>query len=163
MNSKGKLLGLLCAVGLLVGAGQSASAAEVLYDSTGFLKGQQSFTQSFDINAPGTLTVTLTNITWPEKLASLNMLVSTASGLLSPQMGEGTSSIQVEAGNICAQWFGTAQGALNLGVYAMKIEFQPSASVVPLPTSVALLLSGLALLGWQRRQRGEFAPGAYAT
>ena len=37
----------------------------------------------------------------------------------------------------------------------MKIEFQPNLQVVPLPTSVVLLLSGLLLLVWQRRFGGS--------
>jgi hypothetical protein len=40
-------------------------------------------------------------------------------------------------------------------VYALKIEFTPNALAVPLPTSIGLLVSGLALLGWQRRRRDE--------
>jgi hypothetical protein len=36
----------------------------------------------------------------------------------------------------------------------MEIQFSPT-SPVPLPTSIALLLSGLALLLWQRRTRED--------
>jgi hypothetical protein len=131
----------------------TAAAGEVLFDSSGFVAGQQSFNKSFDIATPGTLTVTLSNISWPERLSNLSLLLSTSSGLLHPEMGEGSASVEVGAGTIFAQWFGRAQGPLNLGVYAMKIEFQPSAVAVPVPTSLALLFSGLAMLAWQRRHR----------
>jgi hypothetical protein len=60
----------------------------------------------------------------------------------------------VTSGNVVAQWFGTAQGSLNAGVYALEIQFQPSSNPVPLPTSIALFLSGVGLLVWQRRSRG---------
>ena len=131
------------------------NATEVLYDASGFVQGQQSFVQTFDITGPGTLTVTLANITWPEQLASLNLVVGTASGMLGPEVGVGTASFNVMTGGpVVAQWFGVAQGPLNLGLYSLNIVFQPSgATAVPLPATIVLLASGLALLGRQRRQR----------
>lgn len=139
-----------------------AEAAQVLYDGSGFLQGTQSFVQSFNIATPGTLTVTLSNVAWPEQLASLNFLLTSAKGgVMGPEMGAGTSTFDIKDGgvDIFAQWFGTAQGPLNTGVYSMLIQFQPNSGVpVPLPTSIALLLSGMGLLIWQRRTRSA-APG----
>jgi hypothetical protein len=138
-------------------ASASAGAAEVLYDGSGFLQGTQSFQQSFNLSTPGTLTVTLTNVAWPQQLSSLNLLMTSANGAVGPEMGAGTSTFDVKAGNVFAQWFGTAQGPLNAGVYSMEIQFQPtgtpSGNPVPLPTSIGLLLSGLGLLIWHRRTR----------
>jgi hypothetical protein len=145
----------------MVGAGAlaagSAGAAEVMYDGAGFIRGQQAGMESFNVSGPGTLTVQLSNVAWPVPLGSLNAVLSSASGLLGPEMGAGTNTFLVTgAGEIFAQWFGTAQGPLDVGVYAMNIEFQPSGVMpVPLPTSIGLLVSGLALLGWQRRRRDE--------
>jgi hypothetical protein len=143
--------GALAAVG-------SASAAEVMYDGAGFVRGQQSGVESFSVSGPGTLTVQLSNVAWPVSLASVNAVISTASGLLGPEMGEGTESFQLTTGGeVFAQWFGTAQGPLDVGVYGLKIEFQPGGALpVPLPTSIDLLACGLALLIWQRRHREEF-------
>jgi hypothetical protein len=150
-----------------------AAASEVLYDSVGFLQGTQSFSDSFSVSSPGTLTVTLGNVGWPQPLSSLNLLVSSASGALGPEMGAGTSTFNVTSGNVFTQWFGTAQGPLNAGVYSLEIQFQPggsSGNPVPLPTSIALLLSGMGLLIWQRRTRAENigqnlddSPGVTAT
>jgi hypothetical protein len=141
---------LPCLLGWL--AAGSASAAEVLYSGTGFMSGQQSLSDAFQVSGPGTLTVSLANIAWPEQLASLNMVVSTASGLLGPEMGAGTETFNIKnAGMIYTQWFGTAQGPLDTGVYSMNIQFVPTGTAVPLPYSIASLLTGLVLLLWQRR------------
>jgi hypothetical protein len=150
---KNVVTGLIGAGVLVVG---SAGASEMIYDGAGFIRGQQSGMESFNLSGPGTLTVELTNVAWPVPLSSLNATISSpALGLLGPEMGEGTQSYQVTGGEIFAQWFGNAQGPLDTGVYALKIEFTPSSIPVPLPTSIALLVSGLALLGWQRRRRGQ--------
>ncbi len=143
----------LCAWALSAGFAQ---ASTVMYEGLGFMQGTQTFTDSMQLTSPGTLTVTLSNMAWPEPLASLNLVLSSASGMLGHEMmGDGTETFDVESGNVLAQWFGTAQGPLNAGVYGIKIEFQPSnGTTVPLPTSIALLLSGLGLLAWQRRNPG---------
>jgi hypothetical protein len=155
---------LLCSV-----VASHQAHAEILYDGVGFLEGTQAFSDSFSVASPGTLTVTLGDVGWPQPLSSLNMLVSSANGALGPQMGIGTSSFNVSSGNIFAQWFGTAAaGGLNAGVYSLEIQYQPNVSTgspVPLPTSIGLLLSGIGLLLWQRRTRGadEPAGGQAAT
>jgi hypothetical protein len=129
----------------------TARADSVLYDSVGFIQGKQSFTDSFDITTPGTLTVTLSNIAWLDTIADLNCFVTTSGGLIGTSMGVGTESFQVGPGMIYAHWFGDANGTYGIGVFGMKIMFQPGTPVA-LPTSLILLLSGLGvLLGWQRR------------
>jgi len=146
---------LVFAAAAALSFGGEARASEVLYDGSGFLQGNQGFTKSFDLSGPGVLTITLTNVDWPTKLAALDLLLSNSNGLLGTEMGEGMHQFDVDGGRIYANWFGQAQGPLNLGVYGMKIEFQPNLQVVPLPTSVVLLLSGLLLLVWQRRFGGS--------
>lgn len=151
-----KLIMGLCGLAAL-GAVAPAGAAEVVYAGVGFIRGQQSGTESFNISGPGTLTVQLENVPWPEQLASLNLVVSSASGIQGTEMGPGTENFQLTAGTYYAQWFATAQGPLNVGVYSVAMEFLPSGvNPVPLPTSIALLASGLALLGWQRRHRRDY-------
>jgi hypothetical protein len=154
MNIRKMVMMAAFGAGALAAVG-SAGAAEVMYDGAGFIRGQQSGMESFSVSGPGTLTVQLTNVAWPVALGSLNAVISSASGLLGPEMGAGTETFQLTGGQIFAQWFGTAQGPLDTGVYALKIEFTPNALPVPLPTSIGLLVSGLALLGWQRRSRNE--------
>jgi hypothetical protein len=164
MKTWSKLIMGLCGLAALAAA-VPAGAAEVIYAGAGFIRGQQSGTESFSISGPGTLTVELTNVPWPEQLASLNLVVSSASGIQGTEMGPGTESFQLTAGTYYAQWFATAQGPLNVGVYSVALDFLPSGvNPVPLPTSIALLVSGLVLLGWQRRHRREFpTQGQLAT
>jgi len=95
-------------------------------------------------------------VAWPQPLANLNLFLSSDNGMMGPEMSAGTYSFNIaRSGNVFAQWFGTAQGPLNAGVYALKIDFQ-AGTPVPLPTSAVLLLSALALLLWQRRAENTF-------
>jgi hypothetical protein len=132
----------------------AASRADtVLYDASSFVEGQQSFTQSFNVSGPGTLTVNITDIAWLDIVSDLNCFLSTASGLIDPAAnGGGSESFDVGSGPIYAHWFGSAQGIYDLGVIGVKITFQPAGIPVPLPASLVLLVSGLGVLfGWQRR------------
>lgn len=132
----------------------SASRADtVLYDASSFVEGEQSFTQSFNISGPGTLTVSIADIPWFDIVSGLNCFLSTPNSLIDPTAnGGGSESFNVGSGTIYAHWFGNAQGVYDLGVIGVKITFQPSGIPVPLPASLVLLLSGLGVLfGWQRR------------
>ena len=148
-----------CALGLWAASAADAKASEVLYDVIGFFSGQQSFENSFTLSGPGTLTVTVTDFAWPTPLSQLDFVVSNTQSLLGPEMGAGTASYKITgAQNVFVQMFGTAQGPLDTGVYGLDIQWTPAVTAVPLPASVALLLSGLAVLGWQRRQRSGLPP-----
>ena len=157
MKIRGILFAMACIAGLTAAA-PGARASEVLYDSIGFLTGQQSGSESFTVDGPGTLVVTLSDLSWPMPLASLDMLVSTPQSVLGPETGPGTETFHITAAeNIIAQWFGTAQGSMDAGVYGLKVEWTPT-STVPLPASLALFASGLLLMAWQRRaNRGTAA------
>ncbi len=149
---------LFAAVGLGVGAWVlplgSAFAATVMYDSAGFIQGQQSFVEAFNITTPGTLTVSLSSVSWLDTVTDLNAFVSTPSGVVGSAMGPGTESTNVGPGMVYVHWFGDASGAYDLGVYGLKVTFQPSGvSAVPLPDSLLLLVSGIGfLLAWQCRR-----------
>jgi len=132
-----------------------AHADTVLYNSSGFIQGQESFVQSFDITTAGTLTVSLSNIPWLDTISDLNVFFTTARGELGSSMGPGTETMKVSPGMIYAHWFGDADGAFGLGVYGLKINFQAAnmTTPVPLSTSWIFLLLGLAILfGCSRRR-----------
>jgi hypothetical protein len=137
----------VCGVFVCALAGfRTASASEVLYDRTGFVSGQQSFVLPLALSGPGTLTITLSNVAWPETLANLNLVLGTASGMMGTEMGAGTETFHIgSSGTVFAQWFATAQGPLSLGL--------SSAATGPLPASLGLLASALAVLVWRRRPR----------
>jgi hypothetical protein len=175
MRTRTALTALLAGLIWMVSSA-GARADSVLLDQSGFIVGTQSFVKSFYISQPGTLVVTLSNVDWPAPLASLSMLVTSTGGALSPELGLGvgagtaraaasasatgdTERFQVGPGMVYTQWYGSAQGALDAGVYGMKVDFIPAGqTVVPLPRSIALLLSGLALLPLLGRGRRQLSP-----
>ncbi|HXP65360.1 MAG TPA: PEP-CTERM sorting domain-containing protein [Steroidobacteraceae bacterium] len=162
-DMKLRVIAILCASLMAFAGARPAAAADVLYDGVGFLQGQQSFVQAFNITGPGTLTITLQNVAWPETLANLNMTLSTASGLMGPELGAGTETFNVRGGPIYAQWFGTAQGPLDLGVYSLKVVFNASLTTpVPLPATGILLTLGLGILGWHLRRQNTAFPHSAA-
>jgi len=132
----------------------SACASTVMYDSAGFIQGQQSFVESFNITTSGTLTVSLSSVPWLDTVTDLSVFVSTPSGVLGSATGPGTESTTVGPGMIYVHWFGDASGAYDLGVYGLKVTFQPNGvTPVPLPGSLLLLLSGIGfLMAWQYRR-----------
>jgi hypothetical protein len=149
---------IFAAAGLVLGAWMlplgAARADTVMYDSAGFIQGQQSFVEAFNITTPGTLTVSLSSVSWLDTVSDLNAFVSTPSGVVGAAMGPGTESTNVGPGMVYVHWFGDASGTYDLGVYGLKVTFQPSGvSAVPLPGTLLLLLSGIGLmLAWQYRR-----------
>ena len=133
------LLGIVAHVG-------TAHADTIVYDSVGFIQGSQSFVDTFNIAAPGTLTISLTDVPWLDTISNLSFFLTSASGTFGSPMNGGSESMNIGAGTFYAHWFGEADGQFQLGAYAIKISFQPEFSAVPLPSSLILTLSGLGLL-----------------
>ena len=148
---------LLTATLLAGTAAFSANASTVLYDSSNFVQGQQSFVQAFDITTAGTLTVSLSDIPLWDAVSGLGAFVTTSNSVLTStagakSMGAGTASFSVGPGMVYTHWFGDAAGAYGVGLTGLSVQFQPGAPV-PLPGTLGSMLCGLGLLlGWQRRQ-----------
>jgi hypothetical protein len=160
MNPRRLLSASILLVAAWVLPAQVVRAESLIYDGLSLFSGQQSFTESFNLSAPGTLTFTLSNIPWLDTVSNLSGFLSTTSGQIGSTIGEGSETVQVGAGTYYAHWFGDAQGTYNLGVVGLKIEFQPgSVTPVALPASLVLMLSGLGLLfGWQSRRAPALMP-----
>ena len=159
---------LLAVAALVLCAGSmplsAARADTVLYDSVGFVQGNQSFVDSFNIAVPGTLTISLSDVPWLDAVSDLSFFLSSATGVLGSPANTGTESWKVGAGNFYAQWFGDAKGQYGIGVYALTISFRPDVSAVPLPSSLILLLSGAGVFIFgARRRRGASGGNAAAS
>ena len=142
------LLGLLTSV--------NASAGGVLLADSTLVSGTSSDIFSFQAPGPGTVTVNLTNLAWPQPLTSLDFMATTPSAVLSSWSDSGatgsvsqTQYFQVStAGTYFADITATAGGALDLGVYSFSLTFTPAGSPVPLPASGWLMTSAVLLGMW---------------
>jgi hypothetical protein len=155
MKSKYLLPSALLAMSACVMPLTPARADVVLANSVGFIKGQQIFTDTFHITTPGTLTVNLTTIAWLDTLTNLNcFLTSPRGGLFGASVNGTSETMKVGPGDISVNWFGIAAGTFDVGVYAIKVDFQAANAPVPVPASLPLLLSGLGALSvWWRKRR----------
>lgn len=145
---------------LLLGLGLSSARADsVLLNDTTLVSGSESSVFSFQAPGPGTVTVELTNLDWPQPLSSLSFLAGNASHVMSSwtesdpgSPGSANLTFQVAAGGrYFADVIAQAGGSLDLGVYSMCIKFSPPTSTVPLPASGGLLLIGIATMVALRR------------
>jgi len=155
VKSRLPLSALLLAFSVCLLPHAQARASEVLYAATGFMEGAQSFTDSFNITAPGTLTITLTEVPWLDTIQGLNCFVSTTSGVIGSRTNGDTETVQVGPGLVYAHWYGDAVGNYPFGVLGVSITYTP-ATPVPLPATLGLLLSGLGVLSlWLKTRRSQ--------
>jgi len=159
---------LVLALALVVPS-SPALADQVLLSETTFLNGSESQTVAIDVPGPGTLDVTLTDLSWPDKLASLSFSLSGGLSLLTPEPGSPTLFQITGAEALYGHISGTAgslgiPGLPNFGLYSLTVTFSPTQQPqVPLPASLwqlaggLLSLAGLALLT-RRRTRAPLLP-----
>lgn len=150
--------GVKGAIALLLvgGAGlwTSAAHAETVLAKTGLISGSQSFVFAMDAPTAGTFNVQLQNLAWPDRLSTLSFAASTATAVVNrfdlgnSLISESTFKVS-HGGSYYALVSGTAQGALDMGLYSLKVNFTP----VPLPAAAWLLLSGLAGFVVTQRKR----------
>ena len=128
----------------------------------GLVAGSQSVVYVLSAPGAGTFNVSLGDLDWPDRLASLSFTATSANALLGSLTGAGQMGFEVAgAGSLYAHVAASAQGLLNVGLYSLQITFMPSVSAVPLPASSTLLLTALGALGillWMRRPAVAAAP-----
>jgi len=135
-----------------IAAPDFAQAENVLAKST-MVSGIQSNRYEFNAPGPGTLSVTLTDMTWPERLTSLTADLYSPTSVLGKVGGDQSVNFEINSqGLFAAVIFATAGNnlGLNMGSFSVSIDYRTSAPEVPLPPAVTALLTGLALLGLAR-------------
>jgi hypothetical protein len=151
---------LLCALVASV-----AQASTVLIANTTLVSGSETAILSFEAPGPGTVSVQLTNLDWPQALSSLSFMASTANQVLSSWSDASSRSFQVAgSGTYFADVMAVAGGSLDLGAYSLSLTFTPAAAPVPLPSSGALLLGAVAaIIGLMLWRRGLLTRAAIAV
>jgi hypothetical protein len=126
-------------------SGHAARADSMLYDDASVIETQASFVESFTINTPGVLTLTVSGMPWLDSVTNVTSFLTSSTGTVGKAMAAtGSESFDIGPGTYYAHWFGDAQGIYGAGVLGVQVKFQPT--VVPLPASVTLMLSGLGLM-----------------
>ena len=149
--------GAALAVAALFGGGLSdARADSVLVSSTSLVSASQSTVYQFQAPGPGTVSVQIVNLDWPQPLSSLSFMAATSSQILtswSDPASQGSANLTFQvtsSGTYFADVIATAGGPLDLGLYSLCIKFTPPTPAVPLPASWGMLAAGLvALLAMQ--------------
>ena len=117
--------------------------------STEMIKGTDGVLLPFEVTAPGTLTVTLTDLGWPGSFSTLSFAALTSTSLLQELSGPGTLTFQLSgAGKYFAPVYGVTDPAFGIGIYSLNLSYAP----VPLPAAPLLLISGLALAALVRKK-----------
>ncbi len=123
-----------------------------LYDSTTLATGPSMNVATLNVSAPGTLTVKLQDLGWPDKLSALSFALTSATGIIGAQTGEGTFTYQLDhAGTLFASIFAVGGGDMKTGLYNVNINLAP----VPLPAAIWLLGSGIAGFAALRRKSSD--------
>jgi hypothetical protein len=118
-----------------------------LLSQTTMVVGTESTTDTFTAPTAGTVTVTLNSFGWAAPLSALSFSASSATQVLASWTGTGvtsdTATFNVAAGSYFANIMATASGAMDMGLYSLRMTFTPA---VPLPSSGWLLLTGMFVL-----------------
>jgi hypothetical protein len=122
-------------------------APTVVLSQSTMVLGSESTTDSFVAPSAGTMTVTLDSFGWAAPLSALSFSASSANHVLASLNTTGvireTATFNVAAGSYFANIMATASGAMDVGLYSLKMTFTPS---VPLPASGWMLLTGMFVL-----------------
>lgn len=125
-----------------------------LMQQTTLVSSQQTNLYSFDAPSAGTLSITLKDWGFPVPLQQLTASILSQDqvlGSLDPSGSTGWQfSVPIQSGGLFDAFVAAQAGnfdGLRFGAYSMSIDFQPSASPVPLPPALDLLLGGMGLLG----------------
>jgi hypothetical protein len=150
----------LCALGApLVGRADAiqpdaASGAVIrLAETSVLVSGSHTTLDSFLVPYAGMLTISLSDLAWPNSFAVLSLALTDSHATLGRLTAPGVLNFDVSTpGQFFAFVFGQAQGPLNIGLYSLNVSLTPAVAAVPLPAAVWLLFSGIAGLSSFRRR-----------
>ncbi|HEY4209992.1 MAG TPA: hypothetical protein VGM84_00815 [Steroidobacteraceae bacterium] len=151
----------LASVGVLgLSLAPPSKADTVLLAQTTLISGSSAVTDKFTAPSAGTVTVQLSNMSWPTRLSALSFAATSGSQVMSAwswdALAANVQSFQVGAGTYFAHVTGQAAGLLNLGLYSLSITFKTSDTPpVPLPASDWLLIGGMFVLAGSSRLIGR--------
>jgi len=149
--------GALFALVLAMLAVSPASRASTLPGGQGVL-GSLTITDSLQISGPGFLSVKVTDLGVPltigDRLSSLSFSIDNGKSPLALHENSGEVVLGINAAGLYTVCINAvAGGRFNIGVLSWQVVFTPSATPVPLPAGVWLLLAGVgAAIGLQRRR-----------
>jgi hypothetical protein len=146
MSWKSGVLVPMALTGLAVAPHAWADSVPLLSQTT-MVVGTESTTDTFTAPTAGTVTVTLNSFGWAAPLSALSFSASSATQVLASWTGTGvtsdTATFNVAPGSYFANIMATASGAMDMGLYSLRMTFTPA---VPLPSSGWLLLTGMFVL-----------------
>jgi hypothetical protein len=158
MTRRLRTLSWILALSCVSGVGR----AEMLLSQTTLVIGSQTTATTFTASGPGTVTLQLSDLSWPERLAGLSCAIVTSTTVIArTALDVGTSSLRSMSFDVSGPGTFTAivSGAaavsnpLQLGAYSLQIDITPSA--VPLPASGLLLGAAIAGGALLLRRRGK--------
>ncbi len=155
----------LALIAWALGSAHAARADTLLISPTELFSGSTAAGYQVNVPGPGSLFVNFSNIDYAPGVASdLSLLLVSGADVLGSLVNEtGSASLPTisvsGASTLFAYVVGAATGSLNLGLYSLDVVFRPNGpsdpngppSPVPLPSSIWLMLGGLAAIGWTLR------------
>ena len=145
---------------------EDASEAREVLDAGVPPEGKTTWGSSLKFSGAGVLTVSAYDLGVPntlmDRLQSLTFNVSNATSILGSHSGDGVLALDIRGpGEYFVAFTATPSqtSRFKLPLVSWSLSFEPSASTVPLPASVWLLIGGLVWATWMQRKRAKLANG----
>lgn len=157
-----RMRGWLMAAAVMLGGLWSPAQAEVitetLYQSTTLVTGSSMSIAVLNLDTPGKLTVSLTDLEWPsDLLACLSFTLTDAKSVLGIGSGSGSWDFEIESATTLYAIFYAAPSAIaKAGMYYADVSYT-SVAPVPLPAAFWFLVSGIAGLFAMRPKQNTSA------
>lgn len=136
--------GMLAVAGIM--ATPAAKADVLLTEASTFISGTQATTYVLFAPSAGKVNVSLADLNWPERLASLSFSFVGAAGKLAELVGPGALEFDLSAAGMYTAIVSgqSTPGEWDVGMYSLRVGLTPAGPPVPLPPALGLLLMGLA-------------------